>query len=77
MGSPLGWSSVLHFLSPWTESGIKILYGFYVTSARGGRSNQERQQRGEGSKIDKVRRSAYFTDLLYPSPFVIPLPLGG
>ena len=29
------------------------------------------------SKIDKVRRSAYFTDLLYPSPFVIPLPLGG
>ena len=51
VGSPLWWNSLLHFLFPWTESGIKTLNGYYVTSARGGRSNQERHQRGASAVL--------------------------
>ena len=42
---------LFHFLSVSTESGIKILYGFYVTSVRGDRSNQERHQRGASAVL--------------------------
>ena len=42
---------MLHFLFPWTESGVKTLNGYYVTSARGGRSNQERHQRGASAVL--------------------------
>ena len=58
-----------------TKITYRILFHFLLMAAESGAKNANKGWRE--SKIDKARRSAYFTDLLYPSPFVNPLPLGG
>ena len=58
-----------------TKITYRILFHFLSMTTESGAKNANKGVRE--SKIAKARRSAYFIDLLYPSPFVIPLPLGG